>query len=726
MASAIETLKTSRQPATAAQAPRAKILVVDDERLNREMLAALLRKHHYEATTAASGREALALVIREAFDLVLLDVVMPDQHGFEVLRDLRELASAAELPVIMCTSATDSRQVVEAFEHGANDYITKPLDVGVTLARIAMHLNLKRIQTALRESEERYALAARGTNDGLWDWNLKTGAIYHSPRWCDIMGCSVDALDDSPRAWLDRVHQDDRERVRAELEATATDGSETRHTEFRVVNRDRSHRWILCRWLAVRDDRGNLMRIAGSVADITNGKVSDALTGLPNRLLFLDRVEQCLHARAENRSPFAVLFLDLDNFKLINDSMGHEAGDQLLIALAERIVGSVRLTDSVMHSGGTFSVARLGGDEFTILLDNIRQPADAEFVAERVLADLANPFVIRGREVSVSTSIGIAVGPGNHQRAEDLLREADTAMYYAKTQGRACSRVFDASMQQRAETRLALESDLRHAVERQQFELNYLPIYSLSRNQLIGVEALVRWRHPTRGLLMPADFIPVAEETGLIVSIGRLVLRIACEQAAAWQRQFPRDPPLLMSVNISCKQFSDDRLTGFIRRAIAETGLDPTSLKLEVTESVLMENTDKAVTLLNVLREMRIQVGLDDFGTGYSNLALLHCLPLDVLKIDRSFVQDMTAREGHAAIVKTIIALATNLGFNVIAEGVETAEQAALLSRMGCDSAQGYYFSRPVVAARIEQLLAADIAVAISRSSADGPPPAIH
>ena len=274
MTTVIETFEASRQPVRAEQTPRARILVVDDERVNCVMLAALLRKYHYEATTAASGREALALVIREPFDLVLLDVVMPDQHGFEVLRDLRELASAAELPVIMCTSATDSRQVVEAFEHGANDYITKPFDVDVTLARIAMHLNLKRVQTALRESEERYALAARGTNDGLWDWNLKTGEVYYSPRWYDIMGYSLPAMDDSPQAWLDCVHPDDRERVRAELQATATDRSETSHTEFRVVDRDGSHRWVLCRWLAVRDVRGNLTRIAGSVADITNGKVS--------------------------------------------------------------------------------------------------------------------------------------------------------------------------------------------------------------------------------------------------------------------------------------------------------------------------------------------------------------------------------------------------------------------------------------------------------------------
>ncbi len=671
------------------------------------MLAVLLRKHHYEALMAASGREALAMVAREAFDLVLLDVVMPDRTGFEVLRDLRESAGAAELPVIMCTSATDSRRMVEAFEHGANDYITKPFDVGVTLARIATHLNLKRVQTALRESEERYALAARGASDGLWDWNVRTGKIYYSPRWHDVMQSHDDAMDDTPEAWLNRIHPSDRERVQAELESTTINCAETNQTDFRVADRNGEQRWILCRWLALRDDQGRPTRLAGSITDITHGKVLDALTGLPNRLLFLDRVDKCFQAQKWDPTPFAVLFLDLDNFKLINDSMGHEAGDQLLTALAERLVGSVRQTDLVTRLAGRCSVARLGGDEFTVLLENIGNPSDAELIAERILAGLALPFVICERDVSVSASIGISVGPGEHQRAEDLLREADTAMYYAKSQGRSCSRVFDASMQQRAEIRLALEIDLRQAVERRQFELNYQPIYSLSRNRVIGVEALVRWQHPNRGLVMPADFIPVAEETGLIVAIGRYVLRTACEQAAAWQQQFPSDPPLFVSANISCKQFGDDELFEFIRRTIEETGIDPTSLKLELTESVLMENTEKAAALLNVLREMHIQVGLDDFGTGYSSLALLHRLPLDVLKIDRSFVNEMTSREGHAAIVKTIIALATNLGFDVIAEGVETAEQAAMLARMGCDTVQGYYFSRPANAARIGQLLAA-------------------
>lgn len=684
---------------------RARILVVDDERLNREMLALLLRKHNYEVGVAASGKEAVAMVVGDAYDLVLLDVVMPDQDGFDVLKDLRELASAAELPVIMCTSAADSQQVVEAFNHGANDYITKPFDVGITLARIEMHLNLKRTQSALRESEERYALAARGTNDGLWDWNLKTDRIYYSPRWRDVMGCSQVAVGDSPEAWWERIHADDRDRVRTELSAVPPNGSETHQTEFRTADLGGGQRWVLCRWLAVRDQLGRPTRLAGSIADVTSGKVSDPLTGLPNRLLFLDRVGHRLRSQEWDPGLFAVLFLDLDNFKLINDSLGHEAGDQLLTSLADRIVRSVRSTDTVALASGTFSVARLGGDEFTILLDQINAPKDAEVVAERILTGLAKPFTLRGREVSVSASIGITVGPGEHKRAEDLLREADTAMYYAKAQGRSCARTFDASMQQRAEVRLALENDLRHAVERDEIDLHYQPIYSLSRNRIIGAECLARWYHPLRGLVMPVDFVSVAEETGLIVSIGRTVLRKACAQAAEWQRHFPHLSPMIISVNVSCKQFGDAELVSFIRQTISETGIDPASLKLEVTESTLMESTETAVRLLSELREMQIQVGLDDFGTGYSSLAVLHRLPLDVLKIDRSFVQEMTTREGHAAIVKTIIALARNLGFDVIAEGVETAEQASKLLEMGCDHAQGFYFSRPVDAATLESLL---------------------
>ena len=709
MTTALRNSEPEKRQIPPGEAPRASILVVDDERLNREMLAAVLGARQFSVITASSGRDAIERLIDEPVDLVLLDVVMPDADGLEILQQIRELQDPVELPVIMCTSNSDSDQVVEAFSLGANDYITKPFDVDVALARIKTHLDLKRAQSALRESEERYALVARGTNDGLWDWNLATGAVYYSPRWKQMMGCDEAEVDGSPDAWFGRIHADDRERVREELVGGASHARSTYELEFRMRHRDGDYRWILCRGLAVRDRMGRATRIAGSITDITHAKVSDALTGLPNRILFLDRLDQCIRrARNHDGLPYAVLFLDLDNFKLINDSLGHEAGDLLLSELADRLVECVRLTDLLASANNINSVARLGGDEFTILLEGLTQPQDAEMLAQRILSALAEPFVLCGHEVHASASIGIALGANRDCRADDMLREADTAMYHAKARGRSRYCVFDVSMQERAAARLALEQDLRRALERDEFILRYQPIYSLETERIVGVEALVRWDHPTRGIVGPADFISVAEETGMIVPIGRRVVRTACEQAAAWQRRHPHDPALLLTVNVSCKQLADAGLVDLIRTIIIETGIDPRSLKLEVTESTLMENPAKASAILSQLRAMSVQIGLDDFGTGYSCLAMLRRLPLDVLKVDRSFIQDMTSRSDDAAIVKTVLSLAKNLGLDAIAEGVETEEQAKLLAAMGCRWVQGYFYSRPVGAERIEELLAAN------------------
>ncbi|MBV9389011.1 MAG: EAL domain-containing protein [Chroococcidiopsidaceae cyanobacterium CP_BM_ER_R8_30] len=418
------------------------------------------------------------------------------------------------------------------------------------------------------------------------------------------------------------------------------------------------------------------------------GAFHDALTGLPNRVLFVERLRQAVE-RAERYEGylFAVLFLDLDRFKVVNDSLGHMAGDLLLLAITSRIKTCLRAEDIV---------ARIGGDEFTILLDGIRDVSEAKEVANRIQEQLKLPFNLSGSEVFTSASIGIALHLSNYDRPEQLLRDADIAMYKAKMSGKARHEVFDITMHSSAIARLQMETDLRRAIERQEFQLHYQPIVSLDSGKISGFEALVRWQHPERGLVSPIEFIPMAEETGLIVPLGWWVIYEACHQMQVWQAQFLADAPLSISVNISGRQFSQPDLSNQIEQILQELSLDPRTLKLELTESAIVENVESATGMLAQLRKLGVQLCMDDFGTGYSSLNYLHRFPIDMLKIDRSFVSRMSFDNENSEIVRTIVTLAHNLGMNVTAEGVETAEQLALLKELKCEYGQGYFFSKPV------------------------------
>jgi len=687
-----------------------RLLIVDDNEMNRDMLARRLARKGYEIAMAESAHGLVQRVKQEGTDLVLLDIEMPEVSGLDALKTLREAYTAIELPVIMVTAKNQSDDIVRALDLGANDYLTKPIDFPVAVARIGTQLSHKRAQEALKESEERYALAARGSNDGLWDWNLPANVVHFSPRWKAMLGYQESQIGDKPEEWFDRIHDADRERVKEEIAAHQRGLTPHFESEHRVLHKDGSFRWMLSRGVAVHDASGKVLRMAGSQTDITEGKVSDPLTGLPNRLLFIDRVGRLIkHKKCRKDHLFAVLFLDLDGFKMINDSMGHLIGDQLLLGVANRLEKCLRSTDTVARLGETFTVARLGGDEFTVLLDDIKDPSDAKRAADRMMKALAPPFILGGKEVFTSVSIGIALSTSAYENPEDILRDADTAMYRAKSLGKARYEVFDADMRASVMARLQLETDLRHALERGEFRNFYQPIVALASGEIAGFEALLRWQHPTRGLLGPIEFIPVAEETGLIRELGWWNLREACRQISVWRAAPNAHPYLTISVNLSAKQFLQPNLVEDIRKLLGELALPPEALRLEITESTVMADPSTAVEMLQEIKSLGIQLAIDDFGTGYSSLSYLHRFPLDTLKIDRSFISGMGDDGEGMEIARTILPMANNLRLDVVAEGVETIQQVTLLKKLQCKYAQGYYFSRPLSAEGTAALLAGDL-----------------
>ena len=566
----------------------------------------------------------------------------------------------------------------------------------------------KQAEEALRKSEERYALAALGANDALWDWDVPEDRFYVSERWAEMIGFDPAELGPRPADWMTRVHPDDRRRLLLQISEHFRGAVSHLEIEYRLQDRRGAFRWMLMRGVSVRGANGEVVRVAGSQSDITarrhaedqlrHDALHDALTGLPNRALFMDRLGQALaRMRGRKGSDFSVLFIDLDRFKVVNDSLGHMAGDELLIATARRLLRCVRPEDTV---------ARLGGDEFTVLLEDVPDAAEAGRAAERIQRELSAPILIAGQEVVSTPSIGIAHGRADYQAAEEILRDADLAMYGAKSRGRAIHAEFEPAMHKSAVALLQLESELRRAVERKELTLRYQPVVALSTGLIAGFEALVHWNHPQRGLLRPLEFVPLAEETGMVVQIGEWVLGEACRQTRAWQLKFPL-PLLTVGVNLSARQFLNADVVDTVARALAESGLPPKTLRLELTESMLMDNAGKAALVLAELRALGVSLDLDDFGTGYSSLAYLHNFRLDTLKIDRSFIAHGAEAGGNWEIVAAIVNLARGLRLTVIAEGVETDAQLEELRRLGCEYGQGYLFGKPLEACDLEALLAA-------------------
>lgn len=598
----------------------------------------------------------------------------------------------------------------------------------------------------LRQSESRYALAVRGTTEGVWNWDLQSDRIEFSPRWKEMLGYADAELSDSPQEWFGRLHPQDANAFKQAI-ADYRQGLTSRfECEYRLQHRDGSYRWMQSQGLALHNRKGHLERMIGSQTDITERREAEAalhrtvfydtLTELLSRAGFIHHLQQAIaDAQTYPTASFAVLWLDFDQFKLVNNSLGSALGDRLLVAAARRLKAFLTPENFV---------ARLGGDEFAVLLFQAQSSAEATRVAERLQQILSLPFNLDAQEVFATVSVGIVLSSIHYTQAEQLLQDADTAMHRAKATGRARCQVFERTMRTRMLVKLQMETDLRRAINQgerhanlvgmstagfsktllqeagfdrvavptdvpgvhQELQLYYQPIVCLATGRIIGFEALARWKHPKQGFLPPSQFIPVAEETGLIIPLSWWILRAACRQMRQWRLAFPQHGALTMSVNLSSQQFSMPDLIEPIRQILRETELDPASLKLEMTEGMVMGNAACVVDMLYQIRALGIKLAIDDFGTGYSSLSYLPRFPINTLKIDRSFVSEMDSCMDSLEIVRTIAILAHNLGIDVVAEGIETPEQQAQLLEMKCEFGQGYFFSEPLEAKAATRLLA--------------------
>lgn len=558
---------------------------------------------------------------------------------------------------------------------------------------------------ALKASEERYALAARAANDGLWDWNLPTNRIYFSPRWKDLLGYADGEMENHPNAWWDRIHPDDVELVKRAFTHLGDSGKDILEIEYRIRHRDNSFRWVETRGLTVRDATGAAYRIVGSQTDITSRKAAeerlrhegfhDKVTGLANRSLFMDRLTNVLD-RVKRQPGYlvAVIYVDLDRFRAVNERVGHEPANRLLEAVAARLRSFARVGDTV---------ARLGDDEFAILLDGIPNDRAAVVFADRMRELIASPCDVGPEDIIVTASLGISLNSPDSSSAESLLNEAESAMQRAKQAGKNCQELFSRENYSRLVSKLRIESELRHAAEREELELFYQPIFSIPDARLVRMEALIRWNHPQRGMVSPLEFIPVAEETGLILNVGDWVLNTVCEQARAWHDS--GRGPVGIAVNVSPRQFQQHNVLAQFGAALAKISAYGFNLELEVTEGAAMYDVDQSVKVMRSLREMGVRISIDDFGVGYSSLSCLRLFPLNTLKIDRGFVQGVPRVKDNTAITNAIIGIAHSLGLSVVAEGVETEEQMSFLKDQGCEEAQGYLLGRPMTAKDISAIL---------------------
>lgn len=693
---------------------RPTILVVDDAADARLVMRAALRKAGYEVREAEGGHDALQKFQAEHCDMVMLDVDMPDLNGHQVCLALRALAGPL-LPIVMVTGMDDLRSVEAAYESGATDFIAKPVNWALIGHRVRYLFRSHQAMKDLRAAEARNEAVLNAIPDLLFEVDI-------DGRFLDCRAPRVEFLIADPSTFLGKTATEVLPAAAAQaytsalqtaLEKGASSGAQY---ELPLVIGNKWFELSVSRKAVAQGEKPRFIVLSREISERKDAEARiarlayfDSLTGLPNRQSFLDRVNQSIASASGTGRRLAVLFMDLDGFKSINDTMGHAAGDILLQCAAARLRDGLRPSDVLSRpvaldqaSDHHFELARLGGDEFTALILNIECPEDATLVAQRIGESMRRPFTLEGREVTVTASIGIALYPEDGSDGATLLRHADTAMYHAKQSGRDNTQSYRPLLTSQLVKRMELDSGLRTALDQGQFHLVYQPQIDTASGSICSVEALIRWIHPVHGLIPPLEFIPRAEENGLIHQIGLWVLRTACAQAVQWSRA---GALVRVAVNLSPVQFRSLQLQQAVLDVLAQTGLPAGLLELEVTEGALIENADTTRLVLKAWSDAGIGIALDDFGTGYSSLAYLTRMPIDNIKVDKCFI-DGVAEEGEsAAIVRAILAMARSLGKRVTAEGVETLEQARAMQAMACDCMQGYYFSRPVAAMDIPALL---------------------
>jgi len=692
------------------------VLVVDDDMATRRLMRESLEVAGLTIEETETGTDALAAFARLCPDVVLMNAKMPESDGFAVCSEIRELPGGDEVTILMVTEVEDIDSIYQSYDVGATDIITKPINPSILTHRVLDLLRGRESLRALRESEDRLARVQRAARIGSWDWDIKADELRFSGEARRMFGLAPEEGATTREEFLEFVNPTDRGMVAATI-AEALQFNEAYSISYRVNRSDGVECVIHDLAEPVVDDTGKPIRFRGTVQDITEREKAekqirrlayyDALTGLPNRQRFKEQAGQAVNAARRAGTKMALIYLDLDHFKRINDTLGHTAGDTLLRGVAKDLTSIVRGTDIVAKVDAETSVlsslARLGGDEFTIMLTGLSRSESAARVAKRIQEALSRPLKIDDRDYVVTGSMGIAVYPDDGEDVDVLLRNADIAMYAAKEEGRNNYRFFSEDMNARMLERLALESDLRRALERNELVLHFQPQVEALTGKVVALEALVRWQHPERGLIPPLEFIGIAEESGLIIPLGEWVMLTACQQAVAWQQA--GFAPLRMSVNVASQQLTQSDLVATVKQVLDTTRLAGEYLEIEITESSLMSDVEATTQMLKDLKETGLSLSVDDFGSGYSSMNYLKRFPLDALKIDQSFIQDLTVDANDAAITKAVIALAKALDLATIAEGVEQEDQLEYLVAQGCDLIQGYLISRPIPAEEVGQFL---------------------
>ena len=690
-------------------------LVVDDDPSLRLYMSAALKKSGFNVLEAESGEAALGLFTTGRPDLILLDLVMPGMDGFETCRAVRRLPGGRYTQILMVTGLDDNDSIETAFDAGANDFVSKPINWTILGHKGKYLLRAGQAFKELDRNRRRLAKTQELARLGNWQIDLVSFEFSCSSKASRLLGFDgwgQISYDD----FLSAIIARERDMVKEKIDQ-AVQSNQNIVLNYPVILPDGTQKHILNQGEILYKKNGEPELMLGVIQDVSRLKQAeeeirllafyDSLTGLANRALFMDRLEQAIASAGRTRQKFALLFLDLDQFKLINDTLGHQIGDLLLKQVAARLKTNIRKSDTAAAPGMDSPdsvIARLGGDEFTVLLSNIDEPESAARVAARLIREIADTYHLEGHDVAMTTSVGISVFPADGTESSTLLKNADSAMYHAKKNGRNNYQFYMESLNRAATERFSMERDLNKALENEEFVLFYQPQVDLASRRIVGAEALIRWIHPLKGMIAPDTFIPIAEESGQIIDINRWVLQAACNQKRDWLHAGLK--AIRVAVNLSGYKLSSQNIIGTIKEALGKDSADYQNLELEITENVLMQETRETLSTLKQIKALKLRIALDDFGTGYSSLSYLTSFPVDVIKIDRSFVMGCITEPKNLIIIKAIIAMGHSMDKRIVAEGIETEEQFSLMKALDCDEGQGYFLKHPVPAADFAEFLA--------------------